>query len=392
MNPSKKNRLYSKYLAGDISREEMHELNQYALDDDFLFDAIEGTSAFEKSNAASIKDLNSRIDAKSKNKRRPLVLWFSAAAAVAILIVAVNFLNPLQNELSQQVAMQEEPIPSEIAMDKEEMLAETADSGIASPAEESDDSRKSIPQEEVAATPAKKYQNNKVKAAEPASVSRPSSPKPAEEPVVVSSLPNKIEQDLVLVDDVKEESVSAGLSLLKETNNDVAGKVNQDNVVEREIRSEQETESAPPISIVAREESEQKKDANSTRTNSKNDAEPINAFIPSRSAASPKRKKSSTEELSSSLVLQESYIPKITIEGDQVNSDLFQKHINAQIPTYTSAGEFLASFNITDKGRISNFKVLKSADAVLDEKLKALIESFKGWQGLGNKEVKILFN
>ncbi|WP_284284522.1 hypothetical protein [Portibacter lacus] len=106
MNPSKKNKLFEKYMAGDISQDEMHELNQYALEDDFLFEALEGAAGFEAGNKNAIEDLNQKLKSKTQKKRSPLYIWMSAAAAVVILVVAITFIPDLKNDAISEVVME----------------------------------------------------------------------------------------------------------------------------------------------------------------------------------------------------------------------------------------------------------------------------------------------
>jgi hypothetical protein len=385
MNPSKKNKLYNKYLAGEISKAEMHELNQYALEDDFLFDAIEGTAGFEEGNKSAIKDLHARMEAKRKTKKRPLLIWFSAAAAVAILIVAINFINPLQNELAQQLVIQEESLPSETALEEDKI--QVSDTEMSPSPKKIDESIKISPQTEVSTIPITKNQDKESEKPQLAVAPLAQSSNPKVEAEEISALPGKIEQDVAAADAVRELANSAGVGPPQEARDQVNGKV-----LGKEVGIEPKMESAPPISTVTMEDAVMKKEVNPSRNTIESRAESVTSFTPSQSAASPKRRKANTKDLASSIMIEPTFSPTVSIEDDDLNSKLFQQYLDEAIPTITNSGEFLAEFNITKEGKVEEFKVLKSIDLSMDGKLKGLIESFEGWKGLGNKKIKILFN
>lgn len=387
MNPSKKNKLYNKFLQGDISQAEMHELNQYALGDDFLFEAIEGASAFEGGNAAAIEELNARLKAAKKNTKSPLLLWFSAAAAMAILILAVNYLDPLQDKVAPQVAMQEEPQQGETAGDEEESKMAASEAGTPSPTELADDARENLPQSKVASTSAGKIRGAENKASQSVvrSMALPRDSKGGADEI--SAVSGKIDQDLAVTDEVGRPPASAGAGPPLETRDEVNGKV-----PDKEVRIEGQREGAPASAAVAIEAPALQGEGNPPRKDIESRAESVTAFTPSPSAASAKRRKASTEDLASALGVAPPFSPKVSIEGDAINSHLFQQRIDQQVATFTSSGEFVAEFKITEGGRVTEFKVLESVDAVEDEKIQALIETFKGWQGRGNKKIKILVN
>ncbi len=108
-NKGNKEELFNKYLLGDISREEMHLLNQYALEDDFLFEALEGAASYEASNGDAITAIEDRLAKKKSKKRRPLYLyWLGAAASLLLIVFAVNFLNQSANQgLNASIVMDE---------------------------------------------------------------------------------------------------------------------------------------------------------------------------------------------------------------------------------------------------------------------------------------------
>lgn len=163
MKPSKKNNstkseLLNKYISGAIGNEEMHLLNQYALDDDFLFESLEGLSEYEDSNSAVLKELNAKLKSKSKRKRPVYWYWAGAAASILIIVVSIIMLQPLENEI----------FSDSLAMDvSEEDQNELTESEISLYAES--ESSQEIVVEKVAAAPktngnliSKKSENNSV--------------------------------------------------------------------------------------------------------------------------------------------------------------------------------------------------------------------------------------
>lgn len=145
MKPSKKNKtgkeeLLAKYTSGNITKDEMHLLNLYALEDDFLFEALEGLSDLENENRDSLLDLEKRLSSKKKKKRNPFIYWMSAAAAIAILIIGISVLNPLQKEITESgIAMEQgsekmkkarEDIANEMENEFSDQKEESSDASI----------------------------------------------------------------------------------------------------------------------------------------------------------------------------------------------------------------------------------------------------------------------
>lgn len=76
-----------KYLKGELSAREMHQMERAALEDPFLADAIEGLS--QRPTAPLAKDLDelrSRLDARMHEKKRRPIAWMKMAAAIVLLL------------------------------------------------------------------------------------------------------------------------------------------------------------------------------------------------------------------------------------------------------------------------------------------------------------------
>jgi hypothetical protein len=133
-------KLLRKYIDGSISQEERHELEKMALDDPFLFDAIEAYSTEEKTvdHQNRINEIHDSLK-KEKKKRRIIPLsWISAAAGI-LLVGVIGFLiredglhtneqiyakteSSSSAESSQTVAevfQEEESLEEDLAMTKE---------------------------------------------------------------------------------------------------------------------------------------------------------------------------------------------------------------------------------------------------------------------------------
>jgi hypothetical protein len=76
-----------KYLRGELSAREMHQLEKAALEDPFLADAIEGLSQRPAAPLATdLDELRARLTARvEKKKKRPLA-WMKMAAAILLLL------------------------------------------------------------------------------------------------------------------------------------------------------------------------------------------------------------------------------------------------------------------------------------------------------------------
>lgn len=76
-----------RYLKGEMSAREMHELEKAALDDPFLADALEGFGT-EPAADQHLADLHERLDARVRTTdRKPILMpWMRIAAAVILLV------------------------------------------------------------------------------------------------------------------------------------------------------------------------------------------------------------------------------------------------------------------------------------------------------------------
>ena len=86
--------LLRQYLEGSISSVDRHELEKIALDDPFLFDAMEGASLNPYIHQANINDLQNKLYPRDAKVIRPS-FWkqISVAAGVLVLVSALFFVN-----------------------------------------------------------------------------------------------------------------------------------------------------------------------------------------------------------------------------------------------------------------------------------------------------------
>ena len=86
--------LLSQYIAGTISKEDRFELEKYALEDLFMFDAIEGIHQDSANKTAVINRLKQQIQTgseKKKGKRIPLLNYGIAASLILLLGAGIWF-------------------------------------------------------------------------------------------------------------------------------------------------------------------------------------------------------------------------------------------------------------------------------------------------------------
>jgi hypothetical protein len=82
-----------KYLNGELSAREMHQLEQAALDDPFLSDALEGLGAAPAAEVAQdMETLRTRLQQRVEQKRKKVVPLAWRVAAAVILLLGFGFM------------------------------------------------------------------------------------------------------------------------------------------------------------------------------------------------------------------------------------------------------------------------------------------------------------
>ncbi len=123
LNETYKRDLLRKYLEGSISDAERHELEKIALDDPFIFDAMEGVTLHQAAHKSNVNDLQSRLNPKDAKVIRP-AFWkrISVAAGVLVLVTALFFVNRQFNSQEDMAAMRS----TEKAKQSSEEIAESS--------------------------------------------------------------------------------------------------------------------------------------------------------------------------------------------------------------------------------------------------------------------------
>lgn len=106
-----------RYHSGQMSEQEMHQLEKAALDDAFLADALEGY-AFTSTAQADLQEIQSRLNEKLEEKKViPITgrfLWLKIAASVLVIITAGWLLYQATNGADKDIALQQEVLKKEI--------------------------------------------------------------------------------------------------------------------------------------------------------------------------------------------------------------------------------------------------------------------------------------
>jgi hypothetical protein len=129
MSKEDKRTLLKKLVDRSISDQEYRQLELAALDDPFLFDALEGYAWVKnQAIAKNIALVDARIDEKiNKKRRRPLFIYMMAASFIGLVITASFLFSSKfnQDENTQIVTNQEAIQASNVT--KDEQIAETVD-------------------------------------------------------------------------------------------------------------------------------------------------------------------------------------------------------------------------------------------------------------------------
>lgn len=81
-----KKELLDKYLSNNLSVDDRHELERLALDDPFLFEAMNGFAKVKEDHSIDIKDLRDRIFSEPSKKKTRSLLPYGIAASLLVVI------------------------------------------------------------------------------------------------------------------------------------------------------------------------------------------------------------------------------------------------------------------------------------------------------------------
>lgn len=107
-----------RYHSGQMSVQEMHQLEKAALDDPFLADALEGY-AYTKTPQADLQEIQERLNKKQEEKKTiPITsrfLWLKIAASVLAVVAAGWLLYQTTNRSGKDIALQQKVSKKEAA-------------------------------------------------------------------------------------------------------------------------------------------------------------------------------------------------------------------------------------------------------------------------------------
>ena len=122
-----KKELLRKYIDGSISVEDRHVLERYALDDAFLFDALEGYASVEGESSVVLHDLVGGLaqEGKENKSNRSFILKLASIAAGLILITVVG--NLIMQETALEQIADNKTFTKDSNVSSNEVLVETLD-------------------------------------------------------------------------------------------------------------------------------------------------------------------------------------------------------------------------------------------------------------------------
>jgi len=381
MSLSEKNRLFRKFLDGEISREEMHLLDQYALDDDFLFEALEGAAKVDDRSNGIMKDLEDRLERKNKVKRNPLYLWLSAAAMIAIVVVAIKFLPSPQNEMMSDVLLEKSEEVPEADSDQAEKKMIDVQFSAADEGGQVD----LTPIEDSGASPPKP-------AFEELGEEEAASPKPEPAKKIVQTEALSYESEAAPTEEFTTNTdLEAGDLTLGNINKTIANE--QPAVVEEELSDEEEVS----LSTKARSDKDLRGRDQKSDDAAERKEEALEGISQEPTGKQKKRARSQVAPTSSSpaeSLSEFSKLPsfKVRLRGDRATSEALQQYLSSKLPTYKEKRVFKATFTIQSNRFQKWVDVDQSIDPLSDEKIMQLIESFDSWEGSRNQKITILFN
>ena len=117
-NPDELANLLERYASGEMDAVERHALEKAALDDDALFDALEGLNKHSLSFKEAITDLSYRLRTRLNTKRERRISFIRIAAAIAILVVCLFGIWFIQKQSKEKTTAQLDPTHVESGQDK----------------------------------------------------------------------------------------------------------------------------------------------------------------------------------------------------------------------------------------------------------------------------------
>ena len=404
-----------RYLQGEMSESEMHALEKAALDDPMLADAIEGFQASiaiqgEGKTLQDVEALNRAFAARyHQTPVRRFPWWQLAAAAVVILIAGAVTFNYYNKPTDQLAATQ--PDTTKQAIPENEFPASVPDTVDANDVAASQSSSPAPQQQQTVITSRDIASNKKTGAANKASAVELSSRQQEEEPVIV----NRQRDDSLNLIGREVAAPQATRDVIAE------GKINQaQNNVMHVISGRVLNSNMEPLanaSLVPSNTSLQPNNANN-RLNTDN-AGYFNVLSPDTSLIVKVTAAGYQEQLfrlrnsptQNNLVLKNQFkgkaagttsARKSTKEevsfaeqpaapvGGWIAFDAYVEK-NKVYPAETShlSGEVIVSFQVNNKGKFNDFKILQSLAKGYDDEAIRLIKEGPKWKVLKGRKATV---
>lgn len=123
-----KNELLKKYLSKNIADEERHELEKLALDDSFLFEAMQGYSEIGGTHDIDVSDLRQKVLSVPTKKKSRSLLPYAIAASLALVIGMFFWNNDFsfgkeKTNIHAEAAPEiNQPVEDQVAMNDDESM------------------------------------------------------------------------------------------------------------------------------------------------------------------------------------------------------------------------------------------------------------------------------
>ncbi|WP_235297585.1 hypothetical protein [Portibacter marinus] len=345
MHQSEKNRLFEKYLKGDLTLEERHLLEKYALDDDFIYDAMEGVSLDEKRSRKAVDQIGYMLEKRKQSRKQTVMIWLSLAAGVAVLILALIGLPDSSQEAIADVVQVEETSTPKLE-------------GV--PLEESD---------QIAAASVK--ETGKIEE-EMSQADAIKSEKPVEAEARIE-LAQESETELERQEAIEVKSFKKELIAVEEL---------EDIEIVPTL-----SESRPTISA------EPKRDTENELAGMALDQEASDAVTMGSEQDQFMRNSNGFARMREMIASVPSAKTRlfVEVENDEATTLLLSTYLQDAMD-FDFKGDFVAEFEVLEKDKTDSIRVAQSVDPQIDEKIRKLIEGFGNWEHFGNKKVLIRFN
>ena len=131
--------LLDKFFSKSLSKAERHELEKLALDDPFLFEALQGFTEVEGDHGADLKRIKSKkLEISEEKKKRSLVPYGIAASMIILLGISVWTLGPKSNQAANKTFAEAE---NQSNVKAEEIMETVATNGVVAEVESSNEDK-----------------------------------------------------------------------------------------------------------------------------------------------------------------------------------------------------------------------------------------------------------